>query len=102
MSMPAGNRCEDYEVFDVVWHDMKLEIRHKKNWAAGFDHIEVISANCEPLPITETGYRSLFILPERIAEYGTPVEYVQTWLEHEAQSESWKRLEIESRQLSLF
>jgi len=102
MSMLAGNHCEEYEVFEIVWRSIELEIHHKQNWAAGFDHIEVINANHEPLPITKTGYRSLFISPERIAEYGTPVEYVQTWLEHEAKSESWKRLEMESRQLSLF
>ena len=100
--MKATNHQNVYETFNVVWRGINLEIRHKENWVAGFDHIEVINKDRVMLPITETGYRSLFILPERISEYGTPVEYVITWLDHEAQSESWKRLEAEKCQLSLF
>jgi len=100
--MPAGNHCKNYKVFKAEWRGIELEIRHKKNWAAGIDHIEVISANREPLPITETGYRSLFILPERIAEFGTPVKYVLTWLDDAAQSKNWKLKEAQRRQFSLF
>jgi hypothetical protein len=54
------------------------------------------------LPITETGYKSLFILPEYIAEKGDAKDYVLAWLNHEAQSEAWKRSQSAARQLSLF
>ena len=68
----------------------------------GTDHIEVESMDLVPLPISETGYKSHFIAPERIAEIGTACEYVLTWLDHESQSGAWKRSEAGARQLSLF
>lgn len=55
------------------------------------------------MPIdTETGYRSLFILPERLAEYGDPVACVLAWLDREAEGEAWKAYRANARQLSLF
>ena len=66
------------------------------------NQIEVISAERVPLPITETGYKSLFIPPERIAEFGSATDYVLAWLDHAAEAESWKGREAEARQLSLF
>jgi len=100
--VPATDHQSEYEVFNAVWRGIELEIRHKRNWAVGFDHIETSSADRVSLPITETGYRSLFILPERIAAYGTPVDYVLAWLDDAAQSKSWKQNEAKARQLSLF
>jgi hypothetical protein len=64
--------------------------------------IEVISAERLPLPITETGYKSHLISPERIAEIGTPEEYALGWLDHAADSAEWKKAEFDARQLSLF
>ncbi len=100
--MPATDRKEEYTVFNIVWHGIELEIRHQTGRYAGFDHIEVISEEKRPLPITETGYRSQFILPERIAEYGEPLDYVLAWLDFEADTNAWKRKEAAGRQLSLF
>lgn len=104
MSMPAVNSKEQYTVTRATWRGIGLEIRHCPTWskAAGIDHIEVFSDECAPLPITDTGYRSHFIMPEHIAEVGTPVEYVMAWLDHEAQNKSWKLKEAAGRQLSLF
>ena len=100
--MSAAKPEKEYQCFNAAWRGIDLEIRHLTGRFAGFDHIEVISADRVPLPITETGYQSLFILPERIAEIGTPIEYVLAWLEHEAQAEDWKRKQDQSRQMSLF
>ncbi len=100
--MPADNHHKNYEVFNAVWRGIELEIRHMRNWAAGFDHIEVISAERAPLPITETGYKSHFIQNERIAEYGTSFDYALAWLDDAAQSESWKLKEAQEKQLRLF
>ena len=101
--MPATDpKRAKYDECNATWCGIELTIRHLAGRFAGMDHIEFISAGRVALPVTETGYRSLFIPPERIAEMGTPSEYVLAWLNHEAQSESWKRKEAEARQLSLF
>ena len=104
MCMPAAKRSEGYIVTRATWRGIMLEIRHFPTWskAADIDHIEVISDQRQPLPITETGYKSLFIRPEYIAEKGTAQDYVLAWLDHEAESETWKRLQSEARQLTLF
>jgi len=102
--MPAANNTKGYVVSRVTWRGIGLEVRHCSNWSAsvGIDHIEVVSVDRVPLPITGTGYKSHFISPERVAEIGTPVEYVIAWLDHEAESVEWRKAELESRQLSLF
>jgi hypothetical protein len=101
--MPAIDpKRAKYDAFNATWCGIELTIRHLAGRFEGMDHIEVISTGRVALPVTETGYRSLFILPERVAEIGTPSEYVLAWLNHEAQSESWKRIEAEARQLSPF
>jgi hypothetical protein len=104
MSTPAVKRSNRYVVTRATWRGIDLEIRHFATWskAAGIDHIEVISDHRKPLPITETGYKSLFIMPEYIAEKGTAQDYVLAWLDHEAKSRTWKRYQADTRQLSLF
>ncbi len=95
---------QNYTVSRITWCGIPVEIRHCRNWCAmvGTDHIEVESMDRVPLPITGTGYKSYFIAPERIAEIGTATDYVLAWLEHESQSEAWKRAKAAARQLSLF
>jgi len=100
--MPAAKPRKEHQSFNAAWHGIDLEIRYTPERFTGFDHIEVISAGRVELPVTKTGYRSLFILPERISEIGTPVEYVLAWLEHEAKSAAWKLTQDQRRQMSLF
>lgn len=102
--MPAANNTKGYVVSHVTWRGIGLEVRHCTNWCAmvGMDHIEVVSVDRVPLPITGTGYKSHFISPERICEIGTLVEYVIAWLDHATESVEWTKAEFESRQLSLF
>jgi hypothetical protein len=56
----------------------------------------------EPLPMTETGYRSWFGAPADVESDGGPAEFVRLWLDHEARSDSWKAAQAERRQLTLF
>ncbi|MDF1864413.1 MAG: hypothetical protein P1U70_06245 [Saprospiraceae bacterium] len=65
-------------------------------------HLEIRSVNREKLPMTETGYRSVFEKAANIEEYGSPVDFVKAWLEQSAQSKEWKDYMIQSQQLSLF
>jgi hypothetical protein len=70
----------------------------------GYDliHFEIQSAGREPLPISETGYQSVFTHPEIIAADGGPVAYARTWLDQEAASPVWLASQIAARQYSLF
>lgn len=102
--MPAADRAHPYIETRIAWQGIGVRIRHCANWCAvtEMSHLEIISDDRVPLPITKTGYKSHFILPERIAEIGSVTDYVLAWLDHEAQTESWKRQEEAARQLSLF
>jgi hypothetical protein len=103
--MPAVKPKDDrYAEFAITWRGIALNVRHCPDWSrsCGIAHIEVISLERLPLPITETGYKSHFIHHDQRAEIGTPVEFVIAWLDHDAESTAWKKAEFESRQLSLF
>lgn len=100
--MPAGKSEDSAAIAHVEWRGIALKIGYIAKRFAGMDHVEVRSAERVPLPITETGYRSLFILPERLKEHGDPETYVLAWLDHEAQSAAWKRYEADRKQLRLF
>lgn len=100
--MPAGNRSRSTRVCTCQWRETRLEITHVQRWCEGIDHIEVRSAGRVPLPITETGYRSLFTASESLSDYEDAQAYVLAWLEHEAAGSAWQRQEEEARQLTLF
>lgn len=54
-----------------------------------------------PLPVTETGYRAEFLAHRLIDEAGGVAAYVTAWLDREAASKAWERLEFRWRQLEL-
>ena len=47
----------DYVNFTTDWAGIPLSIRYCPDWCNVTAHLEIHSASCEPLPITETGYR---------------------------------------------
>ena len=55
-----------------------------------------------PLPVTETGYLSHFVLLGVVEDAGGPGAYVNRWLDAEAQKPIWRRVEGAWRQLDLF
>jgi len=70
-----------YDEFQIDWHGQRLIVRHCAAWMGDETaHLEIISVDRTPHPISETGYRSHFIRPEHIAEEGGPVAYVTAWL----------------------
>jgi len=104
MSTPADEHAEQYQITRAIWHGITMEIRHWPMWSkiAEIDHIEVVSDDRKALPITEMGYRSLFIKPEYIEHHGSAHGYVLEWLDKKAKSPEWMRKEADSKQLSLF
>lgn len=94
--------------FEAEWSRIQIVIRYEANWLntdcfmAAHIQVESVVPMREPLPITETGYRSHFTSPEVIEDHGGPVAFVLAWLDAESQSPAWKQAEAARRQLSLF
>lgn len=102
-----NNHC--FEVHTLVWRGITIEVTYEAEWLRreGFYcpcHLTVtsIAPNRCALPITATGYRSLFTDPVLVEEAGGPLAYVTAELDSAAQSEEWRKHEAEQRQLSLF
>ncbi|WP_444994756.1 hypothetical protein [Aliikangiella sp. IMCC44359] len=90
--------------YQLIWNGITIEITHThKRWGV-IEHLDirVIEPEDSILPITNTGYKSHHIDESYLAEFKSPVEYVQEWLEYEAKQPKWKRYQEESRQYSLF
>lgn len=99
----------EYQTYEIEWQGIALTIRHCPRWLATYgefvtQHIEVSSRMCEPLPITETGYRSQFFNSgEVLGAFGNdPVAYVLAWLDEGAKSKEWLAKVEAARQHSLF
>lgn len=102
MSIPADRPENGALVIQTEWRGIALEIKHVTGSYPGSDHIEVMSAGQVPLPVTETGYRSLFIDPKPVTHAGGAEAFVLALLDCEATSAAWKRHLAKDRQLSLF
>lgn len=86
------------------WQGIALSVTFERDWlgTAGMSHIAVRSPNREPLPITDTGYRSMFVSTSILDEWGGPLPYVPAALDAEAKSPAWIKAEAARRQLCLF
>ena len=99
---------DNIQIINKSWNGINIEIHYDRVYfKLGNDytlsHIDVYSENNRPLPITETGYRSHFFEAREIEAYADIWAYVLDWLNYEAETNiSWKTLDIQSRQLSLF
>ena len=93
------------------WQGVRLEIRYVADYSpvyrARFGYalahldLRAIEPAQAPLPVTETGYRSLFTRADLVDAEGGPSGFVQAWLDHEALSPSWIASRASHRQLSL-
>lgn len=86
------------EEYDVQWTDYTINVSiERDSFVEGQCHVEV---RCkEPLPITTTGYRSLFMAEEQLANYENVPSFILAWLDHAAKSKDWKRLVEDRAQL---
>lgn len=92
---------DGYETFSLVWAGRQIEVSYQANCLnTGQWHIEL---RCnDPLPVTQTGYRSAFVAADLIADADAIEGYVLDWLNHAAEDPAWKRFIADSRQLTLF
>ncbi len=100
---------ENREVFNITWQGIEIEITccephymksHRAIYGYSMLHIEVKSAL--PLPITETGYKSIFISEPELTEHGGSLKYVTSYIDGQAKSKEWKDSQENSRQFNLF
>jgi hypothetical protein len=98
-----------YTVTRTHWNGIEIEIRWNPDYLVYDDqthmaHLEVesIAPARAPLPITETGYRSLFTPFANVQGYDDPEAYVEAWLHQASFSPEWRSGEANRAQLSLF
>lgn len=88
-----------------TWGHVRYRVRHTPDYIIqGTDHIEVvvITPKREPIPITETGYLSHFVTDGSCPTIEAAVSFVASWIEREAQTKRWQKLDQKRRQLDLF
>ena len=88
------------QIYSLEWDGISIEITYKKNYISGYDHIDVYAS--EILPITSTGYRSIFLNEDDIIEANGVVNYIERLLNQAAESKDWQTHKQERRQTSLF
>lgn len=92
----------------IIWNQIPITIDYNPDYSKSYKegygyplaHIEV-RAN-QPLPITDTGYKSQFIAEPLVKEFGDVREFVLAMLQQEAQSDRWKKWIVQNVQLDLF
>ena len=74
--------AEAYEEHTLEWRGQQITIRWCPDWMSGFTaHLEIVTEDRAPHPISETGYRSHFCPRAEVEEFGGPVAFVTAWLE---------------------
>ena len=97
------------EHYDIQWRGMSVRATYHRDAFGGpaeiyhCAHLEVTSAvPSEPLPISETGYKSQFLPAGEIENAGGVVAYVTRWLDTASRKPAWKAIERERLQGCLF
>ncbi|MGB1265716.1 MAG: hypothetical protein ACPG6L_08295, partial [Nereida ignava] len=74
-----------YDEEILTWKGQDLTVRWCPNWSAdaGMGHLEIITEDRKPHPISETGYKSHFTHRTDVEEIGGPVAYTLAWLTEE-------------------
>lgn len=106
MSRQLKNPIEHY---DIVWRGITVRTAYEPDAHGGpgkgyhFAHLQVQNAaRREPLPMTETGYKSLHLPYGEVESAGGVATYVTRWLDAAAQKPEWKAIERDRRQGCLF
>jgi hypothetical protein len=85
------------KTYRVSWQGIALSVTHTPDRFGQVDHVEVQSDGRAPLPITGTGYKSMWLCPEDLAGYASSAAFVLAWLDLCAAENGWQ-----GAQLSLF
>lgn len=92
-----------YQERIIQWDGRDIRLSYAPLKWQIINHLEIQSVDGEPLPVTETGYRSHHFAPsEPNLGMDEIVTMVIAWLEEEAAKTAWQTYLRESQQLSLF
>lgn len=84
-----------------TWDSFEITATMTTGWP--FEDSAHIEVRCEhPLPITSTGYRSIYSTFESVTEAGGLEAYLRGGLDEKAKSKEWKKHVEDTQQLSLF
>tara|TARA_R110002073_G_scaffold222830_2_gene383050 strand:+ start:1746 stop:2054 length:309 start_codon:yes stop_codon:yes gene_type:complete len=95
----------------LTWHNTQIEVRYNPDphpqtaWkGVTIAHLEIrcLSPERAALPITESGYRSVFMPESYLEGYDSAADYVRQWLDCAARAPEWQDILNQARQLSLF
>jgi hypothetical protein len=94
---------DDGQCVEIQWQGRSIRLCYRPRYIMGSDHVAIRALDGEPLPVTQTGYRSYFFGPmEPVLAVEEVVDMVLAWLNREAASPQWRGYIEASRQLSLF
>ena len=87
----------------LIWQGRTIRLSYVSLYCGVIDHLEITVEGRQPIPITETGYKSHFFGPmdPPLTEEGV-LQFSRDWIEQEARSSAWREAEASRRQHSLF
>jgi hypothetical protein len=88
------------QIHEVRWQGIPVTVTYDPDWLKIIAHLELKAA--QPLPLTETGYRSLFLHAEDVTAAGGAVAVALTLLDNAARQPAWQASQQQRQQLSLF
>jgi hypothetical protein len=97
------------EHYEFTWRGLSVRAAYAPGYCGGpgdkihVAHLQIWNDTArEPLPMSETGYRSLFLPNGEVEHAGGVVAYATLWLEAASLRPEWKAIERDRRQGSLF
>lgn len=101
---------KEYTSLSMIWRNVAITIEHNDNYSISYNqvygtaltHTNINRDDGLELPITDTGYRSLFLDSSVLDNYEDILDYIRQWLDHEAKSKAWLAKEADQIQLKLF
>lgn len=90
----------------IHWQGIAIEVIYTPVWFASISDETVVSHIAiradERLPLTETGYRSMFFYQKKSKIWGRVEPVVEELLNEAAQKKAWKEYAKDRQQLKLF
>lgn len=86
----------------IIWQGRNIHLSYCPEYFKDIAHLEIRAEDGEPLPITETGYKSHFFMTQCPPCLQDIISFVIDWMNEEAKSKCWQEYCESSKQLSLF
>ncbi len=101
---------DEYQTLKMIWNNVAITIKHNSSWSKAYADIQsakmthtiIIRDDGLALPISDSGFRSLWLDSRNLEQYEGILDYVKQWLDHDAQSKKWKAIQDDQNQLKLF